>query len=338
MKVLNNIASNHYNYIKYILSDANELKIVSPFLMESLDVFFHEIKDMGIKRITLTTTLKDNDPDLFKKANSLHSFCYNCTIHEIDYKVHIDNRLHGKIYIASKDGEPLKGIITSANFTEAGLGHNHEWGVLIYDVIELKNLINQITSVSSHALSKEELEKIIVKIDSFSKGMEGLKEPKMDLKVNDIIKQKAHRSYSDKRFFIKPVGWSDRHFSINRTLATDVEKLHFSKRRPAAVRVGDILICYAVGTTKLLGYFEVIEEPILLEGADRWPWEVKAKNLCPDYSERWNSYNNTISSIQASFDSSIPITYVGGKSLGALNFGADKIRLTEPFGHHVINT
>lgn len=34
MKLLNNIHSNHYNDIKNILLDADELKIVSPFLME----------------------------------------------------------------------------------------------------------------------------------------------------------------------------------------------------------------------------------------------------------------------------------------------------------------
>lgn len=128
-------------------------------------------------------------------------------------------------------------------------------------------------------------------------------------------------------------------FSEHRRLSTDIQVLHFSKRKPTSVREGDILICYGVGTAKLLGYFEVIEDPYYLEGtSSRWPWEVKAKNLCPEYSERWNMFNNTISTIQTSYDSSLPITKNNrGRTLGALNFGVDKIQLTEEFASHVIN-
>ncbi|MBB2483500.1 NgoFVII family restriction endonuclease [Bacillus sp. APMAM] len=338
MQIISNTASNHYSHIKDILSGANELHIISPFLMESFDVFFDEIQDMGIKHISLTTTLKDNNSDLLKKSNSLHSFCFNCVMQGIDYKVYIDNKLHGKIYIASLNGQPLHAIITSANFTEAGLGSNHEWGVQINNSIQISSLINEISNIRSQPLSNEEISSIIERIDKYSDSFGVPKKPQFDLKISDLVKQKQKiiSSNSDVRFFIKPVGWSDRPFSIHRTLSNDVEKLHFSKRKPAAVRIGDILICYAVGSTKLLGYFEVIDEPKFLKDADRWPWEVKGKNLFPDYSKRWNSFNNTLSSIMNSYDSGLPVTYVGGKSLGALNFGADKVRLNEQFAIHII--
>jgi HKD family nuclease len=334
--ISNNTSNNHYNYIKNILGDANELHIISPFLMESFDIFFDEIKDMGIKHISLTTTLKDNTPDLFKKANSLYSLCLNCVKQGIDYKVYIDNKLHGKIYIASLNGIPLKAIITSANFTEAGLGFNHEWGIQINNPIQIEKLINEISELRSHALSNEEIANIIAKIDSYSDSLGVPKQQQVDLKVSDQIKQIIKQSNKDVRYFIKPVGWADRPFSTNRTLSNDIEKLHFSKRKPTAVRTGDILICYAVGTTKLLGYYEVIDEPKFLENADRWPWEVKGKNLSTDYSKKWNSFNNTLSKVLNSYDTSLPVTYVGGKSFGALNFGADRVRLNEQFANHVI--
>lgn len=338
MKILSNINSNHYNYIKSLLEDANELHIVSPFLMESFDIFFHEIKDMRISYITLTTTLKDNNLDLFRKANSLHSFCVNCVTYGINYRIYIDNKLHGKIYVTAKDGEPLSGIVTSANFTESGLGINHEWGVKIDNSIELKQLMNEISSVRSQALSKEQVVKIIEQIDNYSKNIGEPKENKFDLNVNDFIKYDVKIGKSNKNFFLKPVGWLEQPFSTMRTLSSDIETLHFSKRKPRAVRVGDVLICYAVGTAKLLGYFEVSEEPTRsMSETDRWPWSVKAKNLCPYYSERWTLFDNTISSIQDSYKSDTPITYVGGKTLGALNFGADKIQLTETFANHVIS-
>jgi hypothetical protein len=337
MEILNNISSNHYNYIKTILLKGNELHIVSPYLMESFEKFVNEIVDMGIENITLTTTLKDNDPDLFKKANSLHSFCVNCFKHGIDYSVYIDNKLHGKIYLSLLDGEPIQGIITSANFTDAGLGFNHEWGVLVDDSNQLKQMMNDIDNVRVPALSEEDLVNIIVKIDNYSKNFGEPKNPQLDLEVSGLINQQEKINKSDLRYFIKPVGWSQQHFSTSRVLSNNVETLHFSKRRPTKVRVGDVLICYGVGTTKLLGYFEVLEEPInsMVQG-DRWPWSVKAKNLCPEYSERWNTFNNTISSIQVSYKLKMPVTNAGGKTLGALNFGADKIQLTEEFGKHVI--
>lgn len=339
MKIINNIDSNHYSDINNILTDTDELKIVSPFLMESFDGFFNILKGSGIKHISLTTTLKDNNPDLLKKSNSLYSFCFNCKKNNISYSVCIDNKLHGKIYISLKSGAPIQGIITSANFTNSGLESNHEWGVLIDDTNQLLKLISEIKSVESRALSSNELDEVIKKIDAFSQSSTIPKEPKINLTVSDIINKKGIKVTSDKRFFIKPVGVSDEPFSENRRLSTDIQELHFSKKKPASVRVGDVLICYGVGTTKLLGYFEVIEGPYYMEGTtSRWPWEVKGRNLCPDYSEKWNTFNNTISSIQASYDFVAPITKNNkGNNLNGLMFGLDKIQLTEEFANHVIN-
>lgn len=307
--------------------------------MESFDNFFSQLNGTGIRHISLTTTLKDNDPDLFKKSNSLFSFCLNCQKNNISYTVQIDNRLHGKIYISLKSGAPLQGIITSANFTNSGLEINHEWGVLIDETSHLIQLISEINSVQSRVLSIQELGEIIKRIDAFSQASPTPKEPKISLTLSDILNKKKQTVTSDKRYFIKPVGVSDEPFLEHRRLSKDIQELHFSKRKPASVRVGDILICYGVGTAKLLGYFEVIEGPYYLEGtSSRWPWEVKAKNLCPEYSEKWNIFNNTISTIQDSYYEFLPITKNNqGRTLGALNFGADKIQLTEEFANHVIN-
>lgn len=305
--------------------------------MESFDVFFDEIiAPSGVKRIVLVTTLRDNDPDLFKKANSLHSFSINCVNRTLAFRVHIDNKLHGKIYITSKDGNPIRGIITSANFTDSGLNHNHEWGVHIDDPAPLKQIIADISNVSSHALTHQELTDIIVKIDSFVQNAGAPSTPKFKLEVNEFIKHKAPEKTSDVHYFIKPLGSSDQHFKPSRKISNDIELMHFSNRRPNSVRIRDILIGYGVGTTKLLGYFEVLSEPYTRDH-ERWPWEVKARNLCPKYSQSWMSFDNTISSIQASFDPKLPVTYIGGKTLGALQFGADKIRLSGEFAQHVIS-
>ncbi|MGW8958707.1 restriction endonuclease PLD domain-containing protein [Paenibacillus sp. NPDC055715] len=90
----------------------------------------------------------------------MYSFSLNCLTLTITFRVHVDNKLHGKIYIASKNDNPLRGIITSANFTDRGGGvkHNHEWGVQIDESAPLKQIIADITKVSSHALTHDELQ------------------------------------------------------------------------------------------------------------------------------------------------------------------------------------
>ncbi|WP_338032561.1 hypothetical protein [Clostridium manihotivorum] len=198
--------------------------------------------------------------------------------------------------------------------------------------------MNEVERSRSKNLSKEQITSIIKKIDDYSNLLEWETEAKVDLKVSEFIEYKNNISYSNKRFFLKPLGSAQEPFSTSRSLSSDVENIHFSKRRPASVRVGDILICYAVGSGKLLGLFEVIEEPMnsRIEN-DRWPWFVKAKNLCVTYSESWYHYENTVSSVQSSFKMDTAITYVGGKTLGALKRGADKIQLTEEFANHIIN-
>ncbi|WP_205694235.1 hypothetical protein [Clostridium manihotivorum] len=51
MEVLSNLESNHYNHIKDIIRDSSEFHIISPFLMESFDIFFHEINKTKVKYI-----------------------------------------------------------------------------------------------------------------------------------------------------------------------------------------------------------------------------------------------------------------------------------------------
>lgn len=336
MRILNNIDSRHFDELKKLVDVSDELHIVSPFLMESFDVFFDEIiATSEVKRIVLITTLKDNDPELLRKANSLHSFLINCVTHSIAFRVHVDNKLHGKIYIVHKDGIPVRGIITSANFTDSGLNKNHEWGVLIEDQESLKKVIADISSVSSHALTHEELQGVIEMIDNYAKNAAAPQVPKFDLEVGHLYKKKTLELKSDVRYFIKPVGYSDRPFSTTRTLNSGIEKMHFA-RRPNPVRIGDILICYGVGTTKLLGYFEVVSDPYVWDSTSRWSWELEAKNFCPEYSKSWVTFDNTTSSIVASYDHVHPVTNVGGKTLGALQYGWDRIQLSNEFAKHVI--
>lgn len=338
MKIINNLVGNHLDAIESILKNADKLYIVSPFMSESphfYSVFFQILKLNDVKEVVIVTTLEDNSPDLLKKSNALYFLAIECFKANIKYSIHIDNKLHGKLYI-SKVKENYKGIITSANFTESGLKNKHEWGVEIEDKSELIKIIKAI-ELNSILLTYKDIEEIIKRIDVYKNNNNIASKQIIRIKVADIInKNKTNSSIqnTNKKYFIKPVGWSENPFSINRKLSASIEKLHFAKR-PAAIEIGDIIICYGVGTRKLLGYFEVISDVINLNDNSRWEWEVEAKNLYPKYSNKWNDFNLTLSQLQSNYSGTV-LTYAGGGTLGGLQRGLDKIRLDQQFANYLI--
>lgn len=342
-KIIDNIQSNHNVTILEILKGADEFFLISPFLYRDFSKFICNVAKSGIKKICLITTLRDNDLDSKIKAETLLDFCSLCQKNNIKYEIRIDNKLHGKIYISRVDNIPSKGIITSANFTESGLSRNHEWGVQISDTGKLTEIIDCIKNISSQSLTKEALIKIIKKFEDYLKNNpEKSEKQKIEIKISDLIPSQTNKNNvidDDKKYFIKPVGSREAHYRTEDRFDEGISDHYFSKKYPQAVRVGDILICYAVGTTKLLGYFEVKSAPEAVDPEDnpRWPWRVKALNLSPNYSANWTQYDNTISSIQRNFSLGSPITEVGGYSLNGLRYGHDRIQLKRDFANFVID-
>ena len=115
-KIINNLSLNHYECILDIAKNGDTFYIVSPYLMESFDTIFCELRETSITRTHLVTTLKNNDMELLRKANSLYSFCTLYVENKIKFDVHVDNKLHSKIYVASKNSVFTCGMMT------AGLG------------------------------------------------------------------------------------------------------------------------------------------------------------------------------------------------------------------------
>ena len=201
--IINNLTGNHYQRIMEIAKNADTLYIVSPFLMKSFSKFFGEIKKTGITNIHLVTTLKDNDENLVNKAKTLRSLSRLCKKHNVQLYVYRDNKLHGKIYVASKDSVYINGILTSANFTESGLKHNHEWGVQIDDSGILETLMEEVFKVCDEGgkpLSDESIDNFIkymnVRLDS---NPELGKSKKVDLPVNHLIEYQTTATDFDMR-------------------------------------------------------------------------------------------------------------------------------------------
>jgi len=265
----------------------------------------------------------------------LKSFRLGCISKKINYEIYVNNNLHGKIYIALKNGAPFGGIITSANFTDRGLSDGHEWGIKISDSKILQEVINDLFSVSSNLLSEVALKKIINLVNMHPLKVQSKEGMKVDIKVSHLLKIKTSTDGSGLRYFIKPVGSKEYPYTERMHPKSDIEELHFAKK-PVAIRPGDILICYGVIVKKLLGYFEVISEYDLVSPDTRWPWAVKAKNLLPEYSKQWEKFDNTLANVQDTYVGSNHLTTNGGDNLNSLMYGQDKIKLKEEFALHLI--
>ena len=233
-------------------------------------------------------------------------------------------------------------LITSANFTDSGMRRNHEWGMIVDNTSIIKQYLDEVSSsIEMQNLSIDNIIQLMEKVDNYL--IENPKPENQSTKLNldDILKTKLQiRFPSDTRFFLKPLGVSDDPIFEETLFAEGKDNLHFSKKRPAAVRSGDILICYGVGPSKLVSNYKVISEILYDTSNNRWPWYVIGDNLSPEFGKNWWNHEHKINHCVLDFkklNPNIPITYVGGDNLGALNYGADKIRLTEEFAKFLIS-
>ena len=179
------------------------------------------------------------------------------------------------------------------------------------------------------------------------------KKPKERIKIElDLLdglpRRRRFPEFANRTFWLKPVGVSGRILPRREDYSASRRELHFSQRRPAGVRVGHILIAYAVGWTNILSVYEVEtlpqemppEEYRQVDPDGRWPWLVEGRSLTENYGGIWWKHNLKITDLKDSFLRENPsgyITYVGGKTLGALNHGHDKLHLTNDFALYIID-
>ena len=137
------------------------------------------------------------------------------------------------------------------------------------------------------------------------------------------------------RYILKPLGYSGHSYDGDGF----PDRLNFA-RQPKSVNVDDILVAYSVSNGRLVGYYKVTTEPAEDATRARWPWYVEGQNLSPKYSRDWKKNTLFLTDLEKSYlkeQSNGLITYRGGTTLGALNFGADKIRLDLGFAQYLID-
>lgn len=274
--ISNSSTTNHGETFMALCQRADELVMVSPFFYSDFSAFADGIESAGgIQKVLFVTTLKKEEVN--GKIDSLLSFRDEMNRIKVQWELRIDNQLHGKIYIFKKDRHSFAGIVTSANLTHNGMVANHEWGCLIEDELQLAAIEKQVLKDAPIQLTVTMIDEI--KERAKVKYPEGVKkEPVAIIDIEDILH--PFQIPQDTRIFIKPVG-----VSSNPIYKGDFSKdtdMYFSKKRPNAVRIGDILITYAVGGRKIMGAYKVKSEPQWDEDGDpRWPWYVESDCLTP---------------------------------------------------------
>ena len=337
-------SDSHFERLERLARESSEIILVSPFLMED----FSPLKAaLGtVDRITLVTTLPPYDFNQIQKVRSFLSF-FEAVENEDKLSIRIDNKLHGKVYLfKSREGRFISGIVTSANLTNRGLSQNHEWGVEITDQQILQKLESSVTGFSPCSIvTKEQALRMKKKVNAFLKKHAHKPSAKIDIDLNRFFPEESRTHPTT--YWLKPMGVTGDPIKEGEPFDQDPYELYFSKKRPKGLSVDDIVITYAVKFTKILSVYRITSEPVKSSPAmiaasrwkARWPWYVSGRNLTPRYGKTWAQHNLTLKKLQEDFKSAHPkedLTFVGGKGLGGLNFGLDKIHLSEAFADFIM--
>lgn len=332
--ISNSSTTNHCETFMALCQRADEVVMVSPFCYSDFSAFAQMLESYGrIQKVLFVTTLKTEE--MVGKIDSLLSFSKEMNRINVQGELRIDNHLHGKIYIFKANGYPFAGVITSANLTHNGMVANHEWGCLIDDEQQLVEIEQQVMKDAPDQLTDAMLDEIKERVKKkFPEGVK--KEPVVTIDIEDVIHPFAITK--DTRIFIKPVGVSnDPIYGGDYSKETD---MYFSKKRPNAVRVGDILIAYAVGGRKIMGVYKVKSEPLKDEDGDpRWPWYVESDCITPCLANcKWSDVGFHVTGVAREYVEKFDkaISHTGRKNLNAINIGWDRVQLADEYGQYLL--
>lgn len=348
MEIVHNLSDyNHEEALWEIFRESPEILCCSPFLSKSVDLF-ESLYDV---KIHLITTLKQNKAEQLEKVDYFNYLYDVAKRNNLELQISIDNHLHGKVYIRKDREAFVSAVVTSANLTTAGMIENHELGIRFHDQQVISKLVKQIEeAIEFPNITKKDLSRFSQEIEK--KGYNGKKtfgNKNIDLQLVRLLDEKAlvvpYFANKDSKYWLKPLGAKEHPFSPYEVLENETQILHFSKR-PKAIDVGDIVISYGVGVRKILSVFLIIDGPKEAtkqekkrnKDLERWNWYMIGKNMTLKYGRKWNNHNLTLKRLKDEFLSLHPEKNLTtkSKSLGALRYHADKVKLSEGFAYFVI--
>lgn len=334
MQLINNSSTSHLSVLKDLLSISVEVLIASPFCYLDFTEFADVVASSGVKRVRFVTTLKEDE--VVGKIDALHSFCHEMNRIDVEWKLMIDNKLHGKVYVFRKGGNAKATIISSANLTRNGMELNHEWGVRIDEAQMIDEVEMWMLADVEFLLTEEQV--IAIMKQAHKEHPDGVAKVKPQVvDIADIVM--PLKVANGVRIFIKPYGSSES--KVFKGDFSHEKRMYFSKKFPRAVRIGDILISYAVGACNMFGAYRVTSKPIHDEYNDpRWPWYVEADCMTPYLANhKWEHANLRVTTIANKYAEkhNKPVTKRGKMNLNGINHSNDKIQLDDEYGRYLLS-
>lgn len=352
--ISNSEDGDHLSELKKLISgNTDRLVIASPFLASDIASLLQEFSFENIRKFDLITTFKPKDPEQLTKPFVIRDLFeyFSENYPHTKLKIHVDNALHGKIYIAShNDYQEI--IISSANFTRNGLINNHEWGLAINNSETIDAITTELFDcIEYQDITYVQIRKACLFADQYNRDHPDWgKKSDIYSDILDSVYSFEDESNTNPQYFLKPVGVSELPILLEdeQEFIDLHENLHFSKKKPKGVRKGDVLITVAVTAGSLLSYYKVTgglqevsqEEIAKDQWAKRWPWYMEGRNLSPQFGGEWWVHNiqrrDALNEFLTNYPG-VPVTSAGGFTLGALNYGSDKIKITKEFGDFLIS-
>lgn len=355
MKIISNFDKpTHFDELTELAQQAKEAWLIAPFLSSAEIIAL--LTSTKIDTVTIITTINSfSDSTKVRNILELEQIRIFCAAQKIKLRICNDSKLHAKIYaFCDGAGAPIGIVISSANATRTGLSVNHELGVLISEAGKQNKIIESFKKHASE-ISETGFADILKRAEKYKTAHpKQVAQPAFnpfesnDVAVDagieslDILDDTDIKPLDDVsiRYFVKPIGNSKFPYADGKIPAPS--RLHFSTRHPRSIRIGDILICYAVQNwEKIIGYYRVTSEILKNLTDTRYPHYVESECLSRKFTSNWWIPAISITGLARKFIAADPngfVTHAGGKNLNALQRGCDHIRLTSEFAKFVIDS
>lgn len=335
MRVLNNNdkENNHYKAVCDIISNSEELCIVSPFISSNINLIDSTLFQ-NLNSLTFITTLPNIYEEQEKKVRYFQHLISIAKRFQFNLEIWIDDSLHGKIYLGRKK-EVYCAVITSANYTNSGLNVNNEWGVIVEDsLIVMKMWDTIIASSRLRKLTEVDIQNYaeIIKTNKITKPPVSKEYYNLPAPVPSLIPILS----SQVTCWLKPMGTTDNPVPNSDLHNTPVREITFSDT-PAGIKNGDIIICYATKRKYILAVYKAISAYYTNKNGTVWKYSIDGENLYPYYGSHWFEAGVTINTIKEEVLTmgSFTITPNGKNNYNRLRL-ADKMIVTNKYAEYTM--
>ena len=341
--------SEHVGTFKSLLKISDEVIVMSPFLS-----FFKDfnIGDYNVN-LKLYTKITENRKDaanaerylVIEKLIDLYDKSKN------EFLLFNIKNLHSKIYIFKKNKNIHHVIITSANYTSAGLeGTNEECGIVTDNINDLNSIKNYLNMFCACPVNKDSLiaqiKNIKPDISEYSKTNR-LKTEKFNIKIeyDSTLIQNSISEADFPTIWLKPLGTSKEIENMtSRLIIRYIEQRKTDKQcsfrnNPKDVKVGDLLICYIVKIRKIICIRKVTSLPLKTDPDWQWPWSVKIESIdgLPDLQLNDNYRLDDLLSDFLNKNPNGYVDYYNNQNFRQIKRW-DKLELTKEFGKSAIES